>query len=136
MNPGIPLSAYQEFTCPSARTFLSAHRDYEVSVVSEPQVQRRKEGRSGLRRAGILEGQLGPGVGAVVIGPGIPEDLAPRLESPACTLRIGKHRRVGVLHAYKEKPVTRRRVLEGLAGVIWQILAIIINKPKAPYPAA
>lgn len=41
-----------------------------------------------------------------------------------------KYRRVGVLHAYTETPITRRRLLKELGGSDCSILAIILNKKK------
>ena len=32
---GTALYAYRDFWCPSARTYVSAHREYELSVVTQ-----------------------------------------------------------------------------------------------------
>lgn len=56
-----------------------------------------------------------------------------RLEKIARKVHGGlakKHRRVGVLHAYKEKPATRRRVLEQLCETDCRVLGIVLNKEK------
>ena len=42
----------------------------------------------------------------------------------------GKHKKVGVLHAYVEMPVTRQRLLSHLNNSGCSILAIILNKKK------
>ena len=36
----------------------------------------------------------------------------------------------GILHAYKEKPSTKKRILSGLAGIDCLIMAIYLNKSK------
>lgn len=41
-----------------------------------------------------------------------------------------KYRRVGVLHAYKEEPITRRRLLSLLAERNCKIMTILLNKRK------
>lgn len=56
-----------------------------------------------------------------------------RLEKIARKVHGGlsrKYRKVGVLHAYKEKPATRRRVLEQLCETDCQVLGIVLNKEK------
>ena len=40
------------------------------------------------------------------------------------------HKKVGVLHAYKEMPITRQRVLKQLGEADCSILAIVLNKSK------
>ncbi|MBI4598611.1 DUF3800 domain-containing protein [Candidatus Uhrbacteria bacterium] len=41
-----------------------------------------------------------------------------------------QHKRVGVLHAYHEKPVTRRRLLSALKDTDSKILVIVLDKNK------
>lgn len=56
-----------------------------------------------------------------------------RLEKIARTIHKGlskKHKNVGVLHAYQEKPIDRQRLLKRLNDSDCSILAIILNKEK------
>lgn len=56
-----------------------------------------------------------------------------RLEKIAKSVHKGlrkKHKRVGVLHAYNEQPVTRQRLLKQFNDTDCHVLAIILNKQK------
>jgi hypothetical protein len=44
LETGVLLSASPEFCCPSARSLLSAYREYELSALSQPQGRRERSG--------------------------------------------------------------------------------------------
>ncbi|MDE2188750.1 MAG: DUF3800 domain-containing protein [Patescibacteria group bacterium] len=55
-----------------------------------------------------------------------------RLEKIARTIHkgISKKHKIGVLHSYRDEPITRQRLLKRLSEVDCSILAIILNKKK------
>lgn len=64
----------------------------------------------------------------IVLGPKTP--LEKIVEKTHRQLAKSRQRRIGVLHSFREKPLTRRRLLSRLAEQDHHIIVIILNKEK------